>query len=35
MRLKFRPVDGDFYDLFTDQARHLLLGSELLAEMLA
>ena len=35
MGLKFRPVAGDFYDLFTDQARHLVLGAELLAEMLA
>jgi hypothetical protein len=35
MGLKFRPVDGDFYELFTVQARHLLRGSELLAEMLA
>ena len=35
MGLKFRPVAGDFYELFTDQARHLVHGSELLAEMLA
>ncbi|HYH34160.1 MAG TPA: DUF47 family protein [Nocardioides sp.] len=35
MGLKFRPVAGDFYDLFTDQATHLLRGAELLAEMLA
>jgi predicted phosphate transport protein (TIGR00153 family) len=35
MRLRFRPVDGDFYDLFTALARHLLTGAGLLAEMLA
>ena len=35
MRLKFRPVDGSFYDLFTEQAQHLVLGAELLAEMLS
>jgi len=33
--MKFRPVAGDFYELFTDLARHLVLGAELLAEMLA
>jgi uncharacterized protein len=33
--LKFRPVDGSFYDLFSDHANHITLGSELLAEMLA
>ena len=35
MGMKFRPVAGDFYELFTDLARHLVLGAELLAEMLA
>ncbi len=35
MGLKFRPVDGGFYDLFTDQANHLVRGAALLAEMLA
>ena len=35
MRLRFRPVDGSFYELFAEQARHLVLGSELLAEMLS
>ena len=35
MRLKFRPVDSSFYDLFTDQAKHLVRGSELLADMMA
>ena len=34
-RLKFRPVDGSFYDLFTEQAQHLVVGAGLLAEMLA
>ncbi len=34
MGMKFRPVAGDFYDLFTDFGQHLVLGSELLAEML-
>jgi uncharacterized protein len=33
--LKFRPVDSSFYDLFSEQAQHLLGGAELLAEMLA
>jgi uncharacterized protein len=32
--LKFRPVDSTFYDLFSQSAQHLLLGAELLAEML-
>lgn len=35
MRLKFRPVDASFYDLFRDAADHLVLGAELLAEMLS
>jgi uncharacterized protein len=33
--LKFRPVDGTFYDLFSESAQHLVLGAELLAEMLS
>jgi len=33
--LKFRPTDTSFYDLFTDAANHLVVGSGLLAEMLA
>jgi predicted phosphate transport protein (TIGR00153 family) len=33
--LKFRPVDGSFYDLFSTQAQHLNTGAALLAEMLA
>jgi uncharacterized protein Yka (UPF0111/DUF47 family) len=32
--LKFRPVDSTFYDLFSQSAQHLVLGAELLAEML-
>ncbi|WP_183098246.1 DUF47 domain-containing protein [Nocardioides pelophilus] len=35
MRLRLRPVDTSFYDLFTQSAQHLVLGAELLAEMLA
>ena len=34
MRLRFRPVDTTFYDLFTQQATHLVHGAGLLAEML-
>ena len=34
MRLKFRPVDSTFYDLFSESAHHLLTGAGLLAEML-
>ena len=34
MRLKFRPVDGSFYDLFSESAAHLVVGAQLLAEML-
>jgi predicted phosphate transport protein (TIGR00153 family) len=29
-----RPVDTSFYDLFTDSARHLVTGADLLTEML-
>jgi uncharacterized protein len=32
--LRFRPVDNVFYDLFTESARHLVVGAELLTEML-
>ncbi len=32
---KFRPVDGSFYDLFSTSAQHLVVGAELLSEMLA
>ena len=35
MALRFRPVDGTFYDLFTDSAHSLVGGAELLAEVLA
>ncbi len=34
MRLRFRPVETAFYDLFTDSAQHLVVGAGLLAEML-
>ena len=34
MGLRFRPVDSTFYDLFTEQANHLVTGAALLAEML-
>jgi len=33
--LRLRPVDTSFYDLFTKSAQHLVLGAELLAEMLS
>ena len=35
MRLRIRPVDTTFYDLFTESANHLVTGVGLLAEMLA
>ncbi|MEO9324184.1 DUF47 family protein [Nocardioides sp. C4-1] len=35
MGLRFRPVDSAFYDLFTEQAQHTVVGAALLAEMLA
>ncbi|KAA1427505.1 DUF47 domain-containing protein [Nocardioides antri] len=35
MGLRLRPVDTSFYDLFTQAAQHLVLGAELLAEMLS
>ena len=34
MRLRFRPVDTTFYDLFAQSASHLVDGAVLLAEML-
>jgi uncharacterized protein len=34
VRLKFRPVDSTFYDLFSEAAQHLVVGAGLLAEML-
>jgi predicted phosphate transport protein (TIGR00153 family) len=34
VRLKFRPVDASFYDLFSESASHLVVGAQLLAEML-
>ena len=35
MALRFRPVDTAFYDLFSEQAQHLVVGAALLAEMLS
>ena len=35
MAFRFRPVDTVFYDLFTEQAKHLVVGAGLLAEMLS
>ena len=35
MALRFRPVDASFFDLFSQAAQHLVVGSELLAEMLS
>lgn len=35
MRLRFRPRDSAFYDLFTEAAGHLVTGASLLAEMLS
>jgi predicted phosphate transport protein (TIGR00153 family) len=32
--LRFRPVDTTFYDLFTQQANHLVVGAGLLQELL-
>jgi len=34
VRLRFRPVDTTFYDLFAESAGHLVDGAALLAEML-
>jgi uncharacterized protein len=34
VRLRLRPVDTSFYDLFTESAQHLVVGVDLLAEML-
>jgi predicted phosphate transport protein (TIGR00153 family) len=33
--LRLRPLDTSFYDLFTQAANHLVVGAELLAEMLS
>jgi len=35
VRLRIRPVETAFYDLFTESAQHLVTGAALLAEMLA
>jgi predicted phosphate transport protein (TIGR00153 family) len=32
---RFRPVDASFYDLFRESSEHLVVGADLLAEMLA
>jgi predicted phosphate transport protein (TIGR00153 family) len=32
---RLRPVDATFYDLFAEQAQHLVVGAGILAEMLA
>lgn len=34
MRLSFRPSEPKFYDLFAESARNLVIGADLLAEML-
>ena len=34
MPFRFRPTDSTFYDLFTESARNLVSGAELLAELL-
>ena len=33
-RLRLRPVDDTFFDLFTDASKHLVTGADLLTEML-
>jgi uncharacterized protein len=35
VRFRIRPVDTSFYDLFTESAKHLVVGADLLAEMLS
>ena len=35
MAFRLRPVDASFYDLFAEQAQHLVVGAGILAEMLA
>jgi predicted phosphate transport protein (TIGR00153 family) len=35
VRLRIRPVENAFYDLFTESAQHLVTGAALLAEMLS
>ena len=34
MRFRIRPVETTFYELFTEMANHLVLGADLLAQML-
>ncbi len=35
MKFRIRPVDATFYDLFRESSEHIVVGAELLAEMLA
>ena len=35
MAFRLRPVDASFFDLFAEQAQHLVVGAGILAEMLA
>ena len=35
MKFRIRPVDVTFYDLFRESSEHIVVGAELLAEMLA
>ena len=35
MGLRLRPLDTSFYDLFSESANHIVVGAELLAEMLS
>ena len=35
MPLRFRPTDTSFYDMFSESAKNLVAGAELLAEMLS
>lgn len=35
MRLRLRPTDTSFYDLFTTSAQHIVTGAALLAEMIS
>lgn len=34
MRFRIRPIEASFYDLFAESASHLVVGADLLAEML-
>jgi len=35
VKFRIRPVDATFYDLFRESSEHIVVGAELLAEMLA